>query len=159
MSDQDENQKSAFFIVGAVVAVIVAAVVTFGAWATLGKAPAGAPAATAAEEAPAAVGEALAKVYFELGNADISADAAAELAKVVAAAKAEPKRIALVSGFHDASGDAARNAEVSRQRAVAVRDWLVAQGIEDSRIKLSKPAETLGTGDAREARRVELRVQ
>lgn len=155
MSTQDEDQKTAFFVVGIVVAAIVAAVVSFGACST-GTPP---KPATAAEEAPAAIGEALAKVYFELGEAALTPDAQATLGAVVEAANAAPAKIVLISGFHDASGDAARNAELARQRAIAARDFLTGRGIDGARIKLSKPAETLGGGDATEARRVELRVQ
>ena len=46
----------------------------------------------------------------------------------MAAAVAAGKR-AVVSGYHDASGDPEKNAELARQRAVAVRDALKAAGI------------------------------
>lgn len=154
MSEQDSDQKVAFFVVSIVVAVIVAAVLSFGACSTTQK-----PAPLAADEAPAAIGEALVKVYFELGQAALTPDAESALMAVVEAAQAAPAKIVLISGFHDASGDAARNAELAKQRAFAVRDLLAAKGVAGERIKLSKPAETLGGSDAKEARRVELRVQ
>lgn len=155
MSEQESDQKVAFYVVGIVVAALVAAVVSFGACST--RTPP--TAAVAADEAPAAIGEALAKVYFELGQAALTPDTEAALGVVVEAANAAQAKIVLISGFHDASGDAARNAELAKQRAIAVRDFLAAKGIASERIKLSKPAETLGGNDANEARRVELRVQ
>ena len=64
-----------------------------------------------------------------------------------------------VSGFHDASGNAAANAELAKQRAVAVRDLLVVAGVPAERIVLEKPAVTTGGADSREARRVEVTVR
>jgi len=40
----------------------------------------------------------------------------------------------IVTGFADASGTSARNERVSRLRAEAVRDWLVAQGAPADRV-------------------------
>ena len=65
----------------------------------------------------------------------------------------------LLSGFHDASGDPARNAELAKQRALSVKDALVAAGVAQERIKLRKPESTLGNGSAEEGRRVEIRIQ
>ena len=45
------------------------------------------------------------------------------------------------------------------QRALAVRDALVAGGVAVDRVKLRKPESTVGTGSAEEGRRVEIRVQ
>ena len=60
-----------------------------------------------------------------------------------------------VSGFHDAKGDPAKNAELAKQRAMAVRDALKAAGIAEDRIELQKPEVTSAGTDA-EARRVEV---
>lgn len=106
-----------------------------------------------------AAGAAKVKLYFDVGSATPPADAAAELAGVAAALKAEPERKARISGFHDTSGSAATNAELAKQRAQAVQAWLESQGIAAERIELDKPAVTTGSGDAREARRVEVAVE
>ncbi|WP_261370131.1 OmpA family protein [Lysobacter antibioticus] len=117
----------------------------------------GEPAASA--DASAGADSRNAKLYFDVGSATPPADAAAELAGVVAALKAEPERKARISGFHDTSGSAATNAELAKQRAQAVQAWLESQGIVAGRIALDKPAVTTGSGDAREARRVEVTVE
>jgi K(+)-stimulated pyrophosphate-energized sodium pump len=65
----------------------------------------------------------------------------------------------VVSGFHDASGDPVRNAELARQRALAVRDALKAAGVTEDRIELRKPQELVGGADAAEARRVEVALR
>lgn len=109
----------------------------------------------------AAVGAlpAKAKLYFDVGSATPPANAAAELAGVAAALQAEPGHKVRISGFHDTSGSAATNAELAKQRAQAVQAWLESQGIAAERIELDKPAVTAGSGDAREARRVEVTVE
>ena len=117
-----------------------------------------APAAAAAT-APAATGGAAAalpvKVLFGTGKAAIDAannklvGAAADYLKANAGAKVD------LSGYVDATGNAAKNAELAKQRAFAVRDALKKAGIAEDRINLKKPEEIKG-GDAAEARRVEI---
>ena len=64
--------------------------------------------------------------------------------------------MAVVSRFHDATGDAALNAELAKQRALAVRDALKGLGVAEDKIELKKPEETTATGSNAEARRVEV---
>jgi outer membrane protein OmpA-like peptidoglycan-associated protein len=97
------------------------------------------------------------RLYFDLDKADVPADASAALAPFVAGAK-QGRRVT-ISGFHDASGDAAANEELAKQRAFAVRDALVAAGAPADRIDLAKPALMTGGEDPREARRVEVTLQ
>lgn len=97
------------------------------------------------------------KFYFASGEDKLAAGAADALVDVVKGARGGKKVI--ISGFHDARGNAARNAELARQRALAVRQTLLAAGVPDSQIRLDKPAETAGTGSDAEARRVEITLQ
>lgn len=97
------------------------------------------------------------KFYFASGKAELAAGAAEALVDVVKGARGGKKVV--ISGFHDAQGNAARNAELARQRALAVRDALLAAGVPDDRIRLEKPAQTAGTGSDAEARRVEIALQ
>jgi outer membrane protein OmpA-like peptidoglycan-associated protein len=101
----------------------------------------------------------MARLFFESGAAALPGDAAASLAPIVESAKARPDAKLAVSGFHDKTGNAALNAELAKQRAIAVRDALVAAGIPAERIELRKPVETEGGGDDRQARRVEVTVE
>jgi outer membrane protein OmpA-like peptidoglycan-associated protein len=114
-------------------------------------------AARAAAVAPAA--DRSVKLYFELGKAELPADALTQLTPLVTAAKDAGGTHWVVSGYHDASGDATANAELAKQRAFAVRDLLVSAGVVSSAIELSKPMVTLGGTDAREARRVEVTLR
>ena len=97
-------------------------------------------------------------VFFAVGQAALPAEAAPELAKVQQALAAAPARKLVLSGFHDASGDPAKNAELAKERAKAVRAALQSGGIDAARIALRKPESTTGDGNAQEARRVELRL-
>jgi len=117
-------------------------------------APATAPASPVAAAAAAQV----AKIYFDTGKATLPASATADLAGVVDAAKADASAKLAVSGFHDASGDPAKNAELAKQRAQAVRDALKSAGIAEDRIEMKKP-EQVNAGDAAAARRVEVTLQ
>ena len=63
-----------------------------------------------------------------------------------------------VSGFHDATGSKAANAELAKNRAGKVAEALKAAGVADDRIQLDKPSETTGSGDNKEARRVEVGI-
>ena len=98
-------------------------------------------------------------VHFAAGKAEPPADVMLLLGPAVRAARASPGSKLAISGYHDASGDAAANAELAKQRAFAVRDALVAAGIEPSRIDLARPSVTLGGGNAEEARRVEVTLR
>ncbi len=118
---------------------------------------------TAAEVQAAAAGadaaDGLAKLYFPTGSTAVPADAAQTLEKVVATLKANPQARAVISGFHDASGDPAKNADIARKRAQAVQEALYAAGVGEGMIDLEKPALTTGDGNPDEARRVEVRVK
>ncbi len=64
----------------------------------------------------------------------------------------------MIAGFHDASGDPAKNAELAKQRAKAVRAALTAAGADAARLQLRKPEQTEATGPADKACRVEIRL-
>jgi len=121
--------------------------------------------AQAAATAPAAttdlpsvkVENGIVKFYFATAKADVAAGAAAALAEVVKGV-AEGKK-AVVSGFTDASGDPARNEELAKQRALAVRDALKAAGVAEDKVELLKPEQITASGDAAQARRVEVKLQ
>ncbi len=116
-----------------------------------------APAATAAPApAVAAAAPVEAKFFFDVAKADLPANAGDSIAKLAAAAKAGAGKL-VISGFHDASGDPAKNAELAKQRAFAVRDALKAAGVAEDRIETKKP-EQINAGSADDARRVEVKL-
>jgi outer membrane protein OmpA-like peptidoglycan-associated protein len=160
MSDNnDDTQNYALAVVAGVVALVIAGVIALAASTVMG-AKAAAPAAELAP--PVAAVEAAGapeRLYFDVGSPDLPADASEVLARVAEAARAGAGATVLISGFHDASGDPAQNAELAKNRALAVRHALEANGVSPDRLVMSKPAVTTGGGDPKEARRVELRVQ
>lgn len=96
-------------------------------------------------------------VYFDSGATDVHADFAAKSADLVAFLQANPEAQAVISGYNDPTGDAAANAELSRNRAQAVQAALIAQGVAEDRTVLEKPTETSGTAATDAAsRRVEV---
>jgi outer membrane protein OmpA-like peptidoglycan-associated protein len=165
MSDNnDDNQNFALAVVAGVVALVIAGVIALAASTVIGAPPATAAAAAPAAEMapPAATNEAAGapeRLYFEVGSPDLPADASEVLTRVAEAARASAGATVLISGFHDASGDPAQNAELAKNRALAVRHALEANGVAPERLVMSKPAVTTGGGGPKEARRVELRVQ
>lgn len=119
-------------------------------------APAEAPAAAApsADDASVVVEAGVVKFYFASGKAELAAGALEALQDAINAAKGGKKLV--ISGFHDATGDAAMNAELAKQRALAVRDALVGAGVAEANLELKKPEQTTGEGSNAEARRVEV---
>ena len=130
-------------------------------------APAAAPAAVLPDTAPSAqatsdaasitVEYGVLKFYFASGQAELAAGAGEALVDVVRAARSGKKVV--IAGFHDARGNAASNAELARQRALAVRDALRGAGVADANITLKKPEQLAGSGPDAEARRVEITLQ
>lgn len=115
--------------------------------------------APAMASASAAVSMPMARLYFELGKAELPADALTQLAPLITAARDNNAAQWVISGFHDASGDAAANADLAKQRAFAVRDLLVSAGVSAQAIELSRPVVTMGGTDPREARRVDVTLR
>ena len=93
--------------------------------------------------------------YFATGSADLPG-AAEALAAVIKGV--ESGRKAVISGFHDTTGDAAINEQLAKKRAEMVRDVLVGLGVPASKVDLHKPEVTAGTGNNAEARRVEVKL-
>lgn len=186
MDDEQQNEHHALlaWILGIAVTIAVAVSLLVGILAAVGggstpsaKAPlpastaahadasaqAGATGSGAAPEvdvAPAlATGAgipALASFHFDTGKFDLPADAAAQLAAIADWAKSDASAKVGISGFHDKHGDAAANALLARNRAVATREALLAAGVPAERIVMVKPQETTGGSDDREARRVDV---
>lgn len=173
----DGQQRVALFLVFGLVAIVVASVLVFGAnqrgaAARYAAAPdAAAPAMAEAAVGPAASGAAVAasdaasiqveqgtvKFYFASGKAELATGASEALLDVVKGAQAGRK--VAISGFHDATGNAAQNTDLARQRALAVRDTLMAAGLQESQIELNKPEQIAGAGSDAQARRVDISLQ
>jgi len=171
-SDDDSQERFALGFLFALIALVISAVVGTVVVKRLGaagapalataastaaatsNAPAAASADVAADAASVRVENGVVKFYFATAKADLAAGASEALADVVKGV-AEGKK-AVVSGFHDATGDAALNEELAKQRAFAVRDALKALGVAEDKVELKKPEVTQASGSNAEARRVEV---
>lgn len=166
MFDQEDSELNVVMgVVFGVIALVIAFVIGLGVH-SLGRSsamPAAAEAVSPGGEVMYAeveeVGEPMLKIYFDTGVTTLPADATLELAPVLAALEAQTDARVLLSGFHDETGAADVNVAVARDRAISVRDALLAAGVAADRVLLRRPAVALGGADADEARRVEVRVQ
>ena len=113
-----------------------------------------APEAVAADGAQAVVENGVVKFYFATGKADLAANAEEALKDVLQGAREGRK--AVISGFHDVTGNRKLNEELSKKRAFAVRDALLHLGVPEAQIELRKPENATGSGNNAEARRVEV---
>ena len=149
------NSTTSSSTTGAAAGAAGAAVAGAGA---VGTADAAAGAAGAAADAASVkVENGVVKFYFASGKSEIAAGGKEALAEVVKAVGAGKK--AIISGFHDATGDKAKNEELSKLRAFAVRDALKGLGVAEDKIELKKPEDMLATGSNAEARRVEVSIK
>jgi cytochrome c oxidase subunit 2 len=122
-------------------------------------ASAAAPTAGASFTAPGtatAAAPLLARVLFNTGISALPADAAKTLSPAIEAATRSAGIRLTVSGYHDKTGDPEKNAELAKERAIAVRDALVAAGVSLERVELRKPQLTEGGTDDTLARRVDI---
>lgn len=111
----------------------------------------------AADAASVRVDGGVVKFYFASGKADLATGANEALGDIVKGVAAGKK--AVISGYHDTTGDPAKNEELAKQRAFAVRDALKALGIGEDKLDLKKPEVTTAAGSNAEARRVEVSLQ
>ncbi len=102
-------------------------------------------------------GKPVAKVYFDTGKTDVVPAFGATAAGFKSYLASHAGSTLAVSGYNDPTGNAAANAELSKNRAAAVKAALVATGIADGSVEMVKPAETTDTTTSKEgARRVEV---
>ena len=157
-SDDDTDHGVVLAILFGVVAAIIGLVIGLGIYKTHMPKPAAMADVEVVEMDGASIKvvDGVVKFYFATAKADIAAGANEALVEVVKLGTAG--KSVRVSGFHDATGDLAKNQELAKQRAIAVRDTLVALGVSADKIELVKPEAMTGTGSNAEARRVEVVV-
>jgi outer membrane protein OmpA-like peptidoglycan-associated protein len=181
MNEDDSQQKFALGFLVILIALVISFVLGIAFWQKGHNAAAKAKPAVAVAAAPAApaatttvaevtetvtvvipdgasirVADGVVNFYFATGSADLAPGAAEALAAVIKGV--ESGRKAVVSGFHDTTGDAAINEQLAKKRAEMIRDVLVGLGVSASKIDLQRPPVTAGSGNNAEARRVEVKL-
>ncbi len=92
--------------------------------------------------------------YFATGEAQVAGNAKEKANDILEAAK-QGKKIG-ISGYTDSTGNAAANEKLAKERAQAVRLFLIANGVPQSQLELIKPQDTTGAaGKDQEGRRVD----
>ena len=99
----------------------------------------------------------LVEFYFKSGQAELASGAGDALTDIIKNAAGSHKLV--ISGFHDATGNAANNAVLARQRAMAVRAALKAAGVNEHQIELKHPEQIVTSSNNAQARRVEVSLQ
>ena len=176
---QDSEQRFALGIVGVIIGLIISTIVGFCIYWGMNSGSSAAntanpttKAATSAhtdaahtnqapaisdKEASVVVEDGVVKFYFASGKADLAGNSNEALKDVIAGLKAGKK--AMISGYHDSTGDLKTNEALSKKRAESVYNSLVAMGINQDLIEMKKPESAQGTGNDAQARRVEVVLQ
>ena len=94
-------------------------------------------------------------VYFESGDANIDQEDRLRIASVAQSARSADRPVA-ITGYTDRNGDENRNRELANDRALAVRDALVSEGVAESKIVVDPPRTVSGSGSDDEGRRVDI---
>jgi len=103
-------------------------------------------------------------VEFKTGSADLTDDSKYELDNVISTLKERPSLQVEVAGHTDNTGDAAANMQLSVARANAVRDYLLNDGIDASRMNAKGYGQTVPVADneteegRQENRRTEFKI-
>ena len=111
-------------------------------------------------DAPAGAVSLPAKVYFDVGSAAVGAEGSKTMAKVADLIKKDNLKVA-ITGYTDKTGDVAKNEELAKSRALAVRDALKTGGVAEANLAMKPPlfVEAGAGGSDAEARRVEINQQ
>ncbi len=113
----------------------------------------------ALEASKPATGSLVSQVYFASGSSALDEDGRASVQRAARTLSAGLAARVALSGYVDASGNAATNAELAKQRAQAVREALLAAGVPAEAVELRKPQQITAEGSPGEARRVDLLLQ
>ena len=120
---------------------------------------AAAPAAASAGATPVVGNMEAVRVYFDLNKFEPPVDTAKQLDGLVTYARSNANTKLSLSGFHDKTGDPAKNVQLAKDRAMAVKNVLISAGVSEDRIMMQKPTELTGDkADDKEARRVDVFV-
>lgn len=98
---------------------------------------------------------------FDIDKAELKADTIANLDKLAEILKKYPDTNILIEGHTDSTGKEDYNMALSERRAKAVQNYLIQQGVDDSRMTVKWYGETrpIASNDTEEGRRQNRRVE
>ena len=99
-----------------------------------------------------------AKVYFGSGETTIDGEDRMRIASIAQSARRADRPVG-ITGYADQTGEEGQDGELARDRAQAVRDALVDEGVQESRIVMDPPQSVTGSANDDEARRVDIGVR
>ncbi len=122
--------------------------------------PASVPPSASNNAAPASVGDLdRVSIYFDVNNFMPPADTAERVDSLIIYARNNVNAKIAISGYADKTGDPAKNAQLAKERALAVRNQLISAGLPEDRIIMQKPVDiTVDKTDDRQSRRVDVFV-
>jgi len=94
-------------------------------------------------------------VFFETGSAMIGEEGRKKIASAAELIKKDGMKVD-ITGYTDKTGDLAKNEELAKERAKAVREVLMAAGVAEANITMKPPAFVTGGDNNEVARRVEI---
>ena len=101
----------------------------------------------------------LRRIHFELGKADLGTDALNDLAWNAHVLRNNPSVTVQIEGHTDLTGTKAFNRELAWDRAEAVQDYLVEQGVYEDQLALTGYGETMPLVSTKSATQVNRRVE
>lgn len=96
------------------------------------------------------------RVYFDADDSRVDGEARERIASIAQSARKSDQTLT-ITGYTDANGREDRDRNLARDRASAVRDALVDEGVSAGRIVMDPPREVPGTEE--ESRRVDIDVR
>ena len=104
-------------------------------------------------------------VFFDTNSAIVRSGLYREIDRIAQVMVRYPTMVIMVEGFTDSTGSETYNLQLSQRRAEAVRDLLIARGVDSAKIRAigygeSRPVANNSTREGRQSnRRVEIRIQ
>lgn len=105
------------------------------------------------------------EILFDFDSHQLGSNAEPVLTKVLQVLREYPENAIVIEGHTDTEGTDSYNQELSEQRAMAVKNWLVSSGLDSGRIETigygeTKPAASNDTDEGRSKnRRVEITIK
>ncbi len=103
-------------------------------------------------------GNELAWIFFGSGSSTLTSQGQSSVTAAASYLKGHPDARVDITGYADKTGKHPRNVELAKERAKAVHQALHDSGVKDGQVNMAPPASITGSGNNRDARRVEIKL-